>query len=79
MQAAKAHRKILKSTKVLLGYVEQEKASVQICEIQDDGFEKDNKEKIKHSDRLCEAISEKIQSADRITKLQLLTSIPDTW
>jgi len=30
--------------------VEQEKASVQICEMQDDGLEKDNKEKIEHSD-----------------------------
>jgi len=46
--------------------------------MQDDGLEKDNKEKIEHSDRLCEAISEKIQSADRITKLQLLTLIPNT-
>jgi len=59
--------------------VEREKASVQICEMQDDGVEKDNKEKIEHSDRLCEANSEKIQSADGITKLQLLALIPNTW
>ena len=53
--------------------MEREKASVQICEMQDDGVEKE------HSDRFCEANSEKIQSADGITKLQLLTLIPNTW
>jgi len=78
-QAAEARHKILKSANVLLGYVEQEKASVQICEMQDDGLEKDNKEKVELSYQLCEAISEKIQSADRITKLQLLSLILDTW
>jgi len=78
-QAAETRHKILKSANVLLGYEEQEKASVQICEMQDDVLENDNKEKIQHSDRLCKAISEKIQSVDWITKFQLFTLIPNTW
>ena len=40
---------------------------------------KEDKEKIEHSDRLCQAISEKLQSANRSTKIQLLTLITDTW
>jgi len=38
-----------------------------------------DKEKIQHSDQSCKAISEKIQSEDRITKLKLLTLILDSW
>ena len=78
-QAAEARRKILKTANILLGKVDQESTSVKICEKQDDQLTNDDKKKIEHSERLCEAISEKMQSADKTTKLQLLTLIPDTW
>ena len=78
-QVAEACRKILKTANILLGKIDQESRSVEICEKQHDHLTKDDKEKIEHSDRLCEAIDEKMQSADKITKLQLLTLIPDTW
>ena len=71
--------KILKTANILLCQVDQESTSVKICEKQKNYITEIDKEKIECSDRLCEAISEKMQSADRITKMQLLTMIPDTW
>ena len=78
-QVAEACRKILKTANILLGKIDQQSRSVEICEKQHDHLTQDDKEKIEHSDQLCEAIDEKMHSADKITKLQLLTLIPDTW
>jgi len=75
-QAVEARCKILKTANILLSKANQESTSVKICEKQEDCLTKDDKEKIEHSNQLCEAISEKMQSADRITKIQLLTFDP---
>ena len=59
-QAAEACRKILKTANVL-SKANQESTSVKICDKLDELLVKENKKKLKHSDRLCQAISEKMQ------------------
>ena len=78
-QAAEARRKILKTANVLLSKANQESTSFKICDKQDELLAKEDKEKVEHSDHLCLAINEKIQSVNRSTKIQLLTLILDSW
>jgi len=60
IQADEACHKILRSANLLLGYVEQENTSVNMCEKQDDSFAKDETENIEHLDHLSKDISEKL-------------------
>ena len=65
----------MKTANILLGKIDQESRLVEIWEKQHDHLTKDDKKKIEHSDRLCEAIDEKMQSADEITQLHFPTFI----
>ena len=75
-QAAEARHKILETADVL-SKANQESTSVKVCDKQDELLVRQDQEKMEYSDRLCQAISGKIQSSNRSTKIQRLTLIPD--
>ena len=59
-QAVEACSKNLKTVNILLSKTNQETTSVKICDTQYDSITKKVEERIKHSDRLCQAFSEKL-------------------
>ena len=75
-QVVEARSKILKTANILLSKTNQESTWRKICDKQDDSITKKSK-KIEHSDRLCQAFSEKLQSANQSTKIKPLTLISD--
>ena len=56
-QATEALSKLLKTAYILLSKVNHESISVKICDKQHDSITKKIKEKIEHSDQLCQAFS----------------------
>ena len=56
--AVKARSKTPKTADILLSKTNQERTLVKICDEQDDSITKKVKEKIEHSDRLCQGFSE---------------------
>ena len=58
-QAVEARSKILKTANILLSKTNLESTSEKICDKQDDSITKKAQETIEHSDRFCQAFSDK--------------------